>query len=101
MRYLIFLVFIFEATESRAQNGLLADKAFINSYCDTARTRALNNIYSKQITRSNYTYLAKVRTDDVALFRKKIKPLIRRQLSANWFIVKAKETVIKNDIFIE
>src|SRR5690349_5405656 len=102
MRHLIFLMFIFAETEGIAQNAFLQDKTIVDLFSDTAITIRLNNRYNKQIIDSNYhTYLAKVRTDYLAVFRKKFKPLIRRQLNANWFVLRTEESAIKNNIFIE
>src|SRR3954454_13027932 len=102
MRHVIFFVFIFGVTRSIAQNAFPEDKTIITLYSDTVTDINLNNIYSKQITDSNhYTYLVKVRASYLAVFKKQFKIEIRRQLNANWFIVRAEGSTIRNNIFIE
>ena len=74
MRHLIFFVFIFAETESIAQDAFLQDKRIITLYSDTAAITVLDNIYNMQITDSTrYTYLVKVRTAYVAVFKKQFK----------------------------
>src|SRR6476660_6673452 len=102
MRHLIFFVFIFAATRSIAQNAFLQDKTIITLYSDAVTTTGLNNIYNKQITDSNhYTYLVKVQTAYVPVFKKQFKIQIGRQLNANGLILRVKERKPKNNFFIE
>ncbi len=101
MRYIILCLLISCAVITYAQKGAIPqDKIIIDLYADTA-LKPLPQSFSASDLETGSMLLVKVRSGYAVAFKKQFRQKIKRQISADWFIVESNKIEFQNSLYVE